>query len=100
MIRIKTVNKIENPVKEKMAYPNYYSSTVRLPIYAGYTKFAVWPSPQMEISCYGLLDVDSILNPVQTGQWAEFPFLPGCIYAAYRANENTEVRLQIKCDYL
>ena len=82
-----------------MACPTYSSSTVRLPIYAGYTKFAVWPSPQMAISCYGLLDVDSILNPVQTGQWAEFPFLPGCTYAAYRA-ENIQVRLKIKCDYL
>ena len=88
--------KVEEPLPEvKMACHTYSSSTVKLPIYAGYTKFAMWPSSEMMISCYGLLDVNSILNPVLTGQWVEFPFLPGYTYAAYSSKENPQVSFWI-----
>ena len=83
--------------------------TVRLPCYSGYNHIAIWPSSQMVISrnvikknaicffefqnCsyYGLLDVNSILSPIKTGEWVELAFRPGFFYAAYKATESCQV---------
>ena len=42
-------------------------------------------------SYYGLLDVQSILAPIATGQQVQLPYYPGHHYAAYRASEFKEV---------
>ena len=44
-----------------------------------------------DTSYYGLLDVQSILAPVASGQWMQLPYFPGHYYAAYKASESKEV---------
>ena len=43
------------------------------------------------ISYYGLLDVQSILAPIATGQQVQLPYYPGHHYAAYKASGLKEV---------
>ena len=81
---------------------------VMLPCYAEYNQFAMWPSPHLVcskdiiniffmpinfqgISCYGLLDVSSIVSPILTGQWLELDLYPGYTYAAYKGAKNQVV---------
>ena len=43
------------------------------------------------MSCYALLDVESILSPTPTGQWLKLPFFPGYLYAACKTQESHQV---------
>ena len=102
-----------------MANPRAPVNTVCLPVFAGYTQFALWPAPQLvsqfylnhlnisshtvynmgfsyfitfqNHSCYGLLDVNTILTPIPTGQYVELVYFPGLQYVAYRAGECSQV---------
>ena len=90
-----------------MAYSSVPTNIVKLPLYAGFTQFAIWPSSQLvksddiyycyqllrikSFSCYGLLDTNSIFAPIQTGKVVEVAFYPGCFYTAYRAVNDDQV---------
>ena len=99
-----------------MAYPPVPVIRVMLPCYAEYNQFAMWPSPHLVssreknyvpfkvfnfqgISCYGLLDVSSIVAPMQTGQWLELDLYPGYTYAAYRGTKNQVVEKFLELIY-
>ena len=99
-----------------MAHKSPPVSTVFLPCYAGYTQFAMWPAPQLvsitilymfffnikyskkfhiivfqNVSCYGLLDLNTILSPSTTGQYLEVTYYPGYQYVAFRAEDPKQV---------
>ena len=43
------------------------------------------------VSCYGLLDLNTILSPPTTGQYLEVAYYPGYQYVAYRAEDPQQV---------
>ena len=51
------------------------------------------------MSCYGLLDVNTVLSPSITGQFLEVPYYPGCQYVAYRAVDPMQVSISLMVAY-
>ena len=43
------------------------------------------------VSCYGLLDVNTVLTPIPTGQYVQLVYFPGLQYVAYRGGESSQV---------
>ena len=43
------------------------------------------------VSCYGLLDLKTILSPPTSGQYIELAYYPGYQYVAYRAEDPQQV---------
>ena len=43
------------------------------------------------VSCYGLLDVNSVLSPMHTGEYVQVFYFPGLQYVAYRPKEPSQV---------
>ena len=43
------------------------------------------------VSCYGLLDLKTILSPPTSGQYIELSYYPGYQYVAYRAEDPQQV---------
>ena len=103
-----------------MAYQDVSVCSVSLPCFAGYTEFALWPAPHLvsktyqlihnftfhhetihisllqEASCYGLLDVNSILSPNPTGQYVKVKYYPGFQYVAYRSSDPMQVCINLE----
>ena len=82
---------------------------ISLPIYDGFTNFAIWSDPQnvsisnynisilpihllKATSIYGLLSSTPILDAVPSGQMKTLPFYRGCKYVAYPARNTEEVK--------
>ena len=42
------------------------------------------------VSCYGLLDVNTVLTPIPTGQYVQLVYFPGLQYVACRAEESSQ----------
>ena len=42
------------------------------------------------VSCYGLLDVNTVLPPIPTGQYVQLVYFPGLQYVACRAEESSQ----------
>ena len=86
-------------------------TTASLPYYPGYTRFAIWPSPNsvsnlwvkhhmnhnlidfQANSYYALFSKAPICSPVSSGQSVNLPFFPGHLYAAYQAEDDYQVDL-------
>ena len=45
------------------------------------------------VSCYGLLDLKTILSPPTSGQYIELAYYPGYQYVAYRAEDPQQVAI-------
>ena len=44
------------------------------------------------MSCYGLLDINTVLSPTLTGQYIDMVYSPGFQYAAYRPSDASQVQ--------
>ena len=55
--------------------------SIVLPVYKGYTRFAIWPVPNLINSYYGLMSKSEIKAPVLTTETVWLPFYAGHLYA-------------------
>ena len=84
-------------------------TTVLLPVYPGFTKIAIWPSPNsvsfglclywdiaiydlfQTSSFYGLQSIKPFSSEMCPSGAMKLPFYQGCLYVAYQSDDPTEV---------
>ena len=88
---------------------------ISVPCYEGFLKFEIWHEPQsvsklilsqltimyqhfhhfQNVSCYGLLSKEPIMNPKPVVKKITLPFYPGCRYAAIPGASNLDDVCQV-----